>query len=247
MFQHHKLISICIGLLYMVVLQIFSSPQPVFRFLLPAFLAVLGLTYAYNRAYLKHLGQYNFWVLLRPSLLESAGFLLYLLLPGPFSRGLFFIATVAIIAVFESLLANFSENVLLNQTLLTAFGFAYAFLGFSQYFPSFGFLYLLSFFASAFLIARCFYEFIPHQGNIKLLNALGVAFLSTQVFWGISLLPFDFAALAVLMFLFFYVLLVLNYFSLFQTLTLKKIKFYFGLAGLSVILVFAATKWGIIK
>lgn len=247
MFQHHKLISVCLGLLYMVVLQIFSSPQPVFRFLLPAFFGVLAVTYAYNRAYLRHLNQYNFWTVLRPALLQSSGFLIYLLLPGTFSRGVFFVASVFFLSVFESLITNQSENVILNQTLITAFNFAYGFFGFSQYFPSFGVFYLIGFFACAFLIARSFYEFIPHAANIKLLNALGVAFLSAQVFWAVSLLPFDFSALAILLFDFFYVLLVLNYYSLFHTLSLKKVKLYFGLAGVSLVIVFLATQWGIIN
>lgn len=230
----------------MVILAAFSNPVPIFRFLLPAFVGVLLITFLYNRWYLKKLDKYNFWTLLRPLLLQSSGFLLFQLLPGPFYRGLFFVSIVALITVFEITLAKFSENVLLSETLIIAFGFYFAFFGLLQYFPSFGYWYLFAVFIAMFLLARCFYEFVPHGQEVKLLNALIVSFLSAQVFWAASLLPFHFSALSVLALNFFYVILILNYHALFNNLSVKKTKFYLSLAVVSLILVFSATPWMII-
>ena len=246
MLQYHKIISIVLGLLFLVVLQAFSNPLPIFRFLLPAFLGLLAITYFYNRNYLRSLGKENFWVLMRPSLLLTSGFLLFLVLPGPISRGFFFVATVAMIATFEILLANYSENLMLNEAIITAFGFCFAFSRFAQDFPSFQYLYVLGVFGGLLLITRCFYEFIPHSNNAKWLNALVVAFLSAQIFWAASFLPFHFSVLAILMVNFFYAMLALNYYRLFNTLNLQKIKFHLALSGISLALVLSATPWRII-
>ena len=243
MLDTHKIISIALGLLFTVVLAIFSNPVPDFRFLLPAFMAVLMVTFFYSPFYLKSLGKYNFCVILRPLLLQSSGFLLFLLLPGPFYRGLFLVVTAALIAILEITLAKFSENALLNETLLIAFGFYFSFFGFVQYFPAFASWYLLGVFMALFLLARCFYDYVPHGSNMKLLNALVASFLGTQIFWASTFLPFHYSALAVLGVSFFYVILVLNYHFLFNILSPKRAKLYLFLAGISLVLVFSATPW----
>lgn len=246
MLNYHKFISAVLGLLYMIVLVAFSNPVPIFRFLLPAFVGVLLITFFYNRYYLKKLDKYNFWILMRPLLLQTGGFLMYFVLLNSSYRGLFLISSAILIAIFEIMLANFSENVLLNETLIIAFGFCFAFFGLLEYFPSFGYLYLFGAFIAMFLLARCFYEFVPHEREVKLLNALMVSFLSAQVFWAANFLPFHYSALGILALDFFYVVLVLNYHSLFNNLSVKRAKFYLSLAAVSLILVFSATPWTII-
>ena len=246
MLNYHKIFSIGLGLLFMVVLQVFSTPQPIFRFLLPAFLGVLAITFFYNRWYLRQLGKYNFWIIIRPLLLETSGFFVYLLLFDSFSRGVMLVISVFLIAGFEIMLANFSESVMLNETLIAAFGFCFAFFGFLWWVPPLSYLYFAGLFLSLFLLARCFYDFLPQDGRAKWMNALTVSFLSIQVFWAASFLPFHYSALSILVLNFFYLALVLNYHNLFHTLTAQKVKFYFSLSIISLVVVFSATPWTII-
>lgn len=247
MLNYHKIISFGLGLLFMVTLQIFSNPIPVFRFLLPAFLGVLAITFFYNRWYLRALNKYNLWVILRPALLQTSGFLMYLFLPDSFFRGIFLISTVILISLFEIMLANFSENLIINESLIIAFAFCFAFFGFLWWFPDFAYLYFFGIFASLLLLARCFYDFLPQNNSQKWLNALVVAFLSAQIFWAASYLPFHYSVMAILLLDFFYLILLLNYYYLFHTLTAKKIKFYLLLSVFSLAMVFMATPWTIIE
>src|SRR5882724_5490584 len=101
MLKYHKLIPFCIGLVFLIVLEKFATPQPVFRFLLPAFLIYLLVILFYNRWYLKALDKYNFWLGLRSMLLLAAGFGIFLGLFNDFLRGLFLIVSVILITFFE--------------------------------------------------------------------------------------------------------------------------------------------------
>jgi len=181
------------------------------------------------------------------ALLQFAGFLLLLILPGPFFRGIFFVVSVVIITVFEATLGNYSENLLINEILITAFGFIFALMGFTQYFPGFYYLIFPVAFAAFMLMSRSFYESTPHPEQIKWLNALIIGLVSSQVFWAVSFLPFHFSAMAILALNFFYLALVLNYYYLFQILSSKKIKYYLMLSGITILLVFSSTPWNIIN
>ncbi|MBI3231484.1 MAG: hypothetical protein HYZ51_00145 [Candidatus Doudnabacteria bacterium] len=246
MLKYHKIFSIALGLLFMVVLVVFSNPTPVFRFILPAFLAVLLLTFLYNRWYLQALNKYNIWLIIRPLLLETSGFIMYLLLLNSFFRGGFLVATVFFIAVFEIMLANFSENLLLNETLLTAFAFCFSFFGFSWWVPGFLYLYFFGLFLALLLLSRSFFDYTAQTSGIKWLNAFIASFLSVQIFWASSFLPFHYSVLAILLLNYFYVLVVLDYHSLYNTLSPKKVKFYFSLAGICLLFAFSATPWTIV-
>ncbi|MEK7618227.1 MAG: hypothetical protein AAB410_03700 [Patescibacteria group bacterium] len=247
MINYHKIFSLSLGLLFLVTLQVFSNPIPVFRFLLPAFLGVLAITFFYNRWYLQALNKYNIWVILRPALLQTSGFLMYLFLTDSFFKGVFLISAVLLISVFEIMLANFSENLIINESIIIAFAFCFSFFGFQWWFPNFTYLYFFGIFASLLLLARCFYDFLPQSNNAKWLNSLVVAFLSAQIFWAANYLPFHYSATAILLLDFFYLILLLNYHYIFHTLTIKKIKFYLLLSVFSLVAVFMATPWTIIE
>lgn len=246
MLNAHKIISVVLGLLYMIVLQVFSNPVPVFRFLLPAFLGVLLTTFLYNLYYLRHQEKYNFWVVIRPLLLQASGFLLFLVLFNSFYRGMFFILSVMLITFFELTLTKYSENILLSEILIVLFGFIYALMGLLQTFPSLGYWFLIAVFLALFLLARAFFEFIPGEPKMKLLNGLVISFLGAEIFWSASFLHFHYSVLAALTFIFVYVMLVLNFHYLLRTLTAKQIKFYLSLAGVSLLLIFSATPWTIV-
>jgi hypothetical protein len=134
MFKYHKFTSFAIGALYLVMLLAFSTPQPVFRFLAPAFLLYCGLVTYYNKGYLQHLQKYNFWVLVRPLLLFVSGFGNFFLLPNGGLRGTYLVTAFVIIFLIELALGNFAENLLINETLIIAFGFFITLTAFNQYF-----------------------------------------------------------------------------------------------------------------
>ncbi len=127
--KNHKLVSFGIGLLFLLVLQKYAVPEPIFRFLLPAFLGYLILVVLYNRWYLKKIQKYNFWALLLPELLMAAGFGVFLVTHSPALRGIFLTSAVLIITFSEIILGNMAENLMLNQTLIIAFGLFYGLFG----------------------------------------------------------------------------------------------------------------------
>jgi hypothetical protein len=247
MLKQHKFISFVWGLLFLIVLQIFATPEPVFRFLVPAFLLYVAVVTAYNRWYLLQAQKYNFWIALRPMLLLFSGFGLFLIIPSQFLRGLFLIISVAVITFFEIILGNFAENILLNETLLIAFGLFFSFAAFYQYTPGYGFLYLAGVFAGSSLLARSFYEFTPQPASGKLAGSLILGLFCGEFFWALNFLPLHFSALAIILFNLFYFCLILNYYYLFHILNFKKIQFHlFLIAGCSLA-VLIATPWKIIQ
>jgi hypothetical protein len=108
MFAYHKYLSAAIGVLFVIVLQSFSVPLPIFRFLIPAFLGYVVLVGLYNYHYLKFLEKYNFWLWVKPMMILGSAFGLFILLPTDFLRGMFLLGSVAVISFFEIFLGNFS-------------------------------------------------------------------------------------------------------------------------------------------
>ncbi|HVY68197.1 MAG TPA: hypothetical protein VHA30_04870 [Patescibacteria group bacterium] len=244
MLKYHKLTAFCLGLVFLVVVQKFATPAPVFRFLLPAFLAFAAAATLYNRWYLKQIGKYNFWLALRPVLLLCAAFGIFLFLPSEFSRNIFLLLTAGVIAFFEIILGNLAENLLLNETLIVAFGLFESLAAVAQYIPNFGSLCLAGVFAASGLLARSFYEFLPQPETTKTLGALLIGLFCAEFFWALNFLPWHFSVLGLLLFNFFYLLLILNYYYLFHTLSFKKLQFHLGLMAACTLLVLAATPWG---
>jgi len=252
MAKFHNFTSIVIGLLFLAVLQTFSNPSPIFRFLIIALILLLALVTYYNWRYLKEIQKYNIWLLIRPILLMLSGFGLFLSIPNPAIRSMFLIITVFVIAFFEAFIGKFAENLLINETLVIAFG---AFLSiFEAYFyapfigkPLVSFLYLLGFFLFVVLITRSFYEFAPKSVKIKWLASLIISLLSTEFLWALSFLYFHFSVLAFLLFNFYYFCLILNYYYYFNTLNAKKIQFHLAFIFFSSLLVLLATPWKIIS
>jgi hypothetical protein len=247
MLKHHNLISFGLGLAFLIILQRFATPEPIFRFLVPAFLFIAAVIVFYDRWYLKQIGRYNVWVLMRPLLLLFSLFGIFLVIPTDAIRGLFLIASVLAITIFQILLPNQAENVLLNETLLIAFGLFFSFFAAYHYFPSYGPWYLVGVFVGATLLARAFYEFLPKSETVKFFNAAILGFFSCQLFWSLIFLPFHFSALSLLLFNVFYFCLILNYYHLFHILNLKKIQFHLALIVACNFLVLLATPWRVLK
>ncbi len=245
--KYHKFISVGLSLVFLVIMQEFSVPRPIFRFLVPAFFLFLLVLTAYNRWHLRQLAKDVFWNLLRPILFFSSMFGLFLIIPGNFFRGLFLLAAVILGSVFEFFLGNFAENVALNETLVIAFGFFMSLCAFALlYAPKFQTLYLGAIFFGAFLTTRSFYEFLPQENSSKLISSLVIALFSTQLFWALTFLPLHYSASALMLFNIFYFCLVLNYYQAFNTLNLRKFQFHLGLMLVCSGFIFLLTPWKII-
>jgi len=253
MLKYHKLISLLIGLLFLAVLQTFSRPVPVFRFLISAFvLYILGVAW-YNKKYLESLGKYSFWAILRPILLAFAGLGIFFFLPSEGLRSFFLLSAVGLIFSFEMFLGNFSENFLVSEILVVAFGLFLTLFGLEFYFPgvgtaavrqySFQPLYGLGIFLAVYLLARSLYEYTPLDALQKNLSAAVIGLFCTQVFWALGFLPLHYTAAAFLLLNFLYISLMLHYYHLFNNLNLKKIYFHAGLFLVCASLVFLTTPW----
>lgn len=266
MLKYHKFISVAIALLYIIVLQEFTVPYPIFRFLAPALIGFCVLVTYYNKQYLMRLGKYNLWVLSRPVLMFLSGFGIFLLLPNALFRGLFLMATFFIIYLFEYNLGNFAENLLINETLIIAFGFFVAFCGFGQYFLTFAEVnsffqatslpdwefslqpvYLAGVFLSSYLLARAFFEFIPQSASTKTVTSVILALFCTEIYWALTFLPFHYSAMAVVLLSIFYFCLMLNYYYLFRTLTFKKVQFHLILIAIASSIAIIATPWKVLE
>ncbi len=246
MLKNHKLISLCIGLGFLLVVEKFALPVPVFRLLLPALLVYAGLVTIYNRRYLKQIQKYNIWLLLRPLLLMLSLFGLFFFTLSEFFQGLFLLLGALIIVVFEMLLGNQAENILLNETLVIAFAAFYSLFGAYYYGPNYGPVYLAgAFFASLFLV-RSFYEFIPLSNKTKMVCAVAIGLFVCQLYWALIFLPFHFSILALLLFNFFYFFLILNYYHLFHVFNLKKLQFHFLFMAVTGTIALLATPWRIV-
>lgn len=254
--KYHKIVSLAVGILFVVILQELSLPKPIFRFLVPA-LALFSLAvFVYNSFYLKSLKKYNFWIALRPFLLSLSGFGIFLIIPSLFLRGIFLIASAAIFALVEYFLDSFAENILINETLLIAFGFFISLSAFTQYFPNIGsslplhlslqIAYTAAAFLAAYLTTRAFYEFTPQPDAIKNASAIAIGLFCSEFFWGLSFLPFHYSVAGLLLFNLFYFSLILNYYHMFQALNFKKIQFHLALIVLCSGIALLATPWKII-
>ena len=243
----HNLISIVFALLTLVVIQLFATPFPIFRFLFPAYFGLIGLFSWYNHWYLKKIGKYNHWLLLRNVLVYLAIFAFLLILPNPFTRGLFLILATVIIAFFEFFIGHFSETIMLNETLIMAFGFSISFCAYGWYFPKSETLLIMATLVVTFLMARSAYEFIPQPEKTKNISAAVLALFCSEIFWVLSFLPFHYSAIGLMLFSVFYFCFILNYYYLINTLNFKKFQLHLTLFVFAILLIIFITPWRILN
>jgi hypothetical protein len=247
MTKYHKIISVVFSLVFLILLQEFSVPRPIFRFLLPVFLLFLLVLTAYNKKYLETLQKYNPWTLLRPLLFYTSMFGLFLIIPGNFWRGLFLLLVVALGSIFQIFLGKFAEHVALNETLVIGFGLYMSISAFALlYAPKFQTLYLAAIFAGTFLAVRSFYEVLPQNNSIKMAASAVIALFCTELFWALTFLPLHYSAPALMLFNLFYFCLVLNYYQAFNILNIRKFQLHLGLMMLCSGFIFLLTPWKII-
>lgn len=243
--QVHLIISAVIAIAFLVIVQIFASPLPIFRFLVPAFVLYVFAVAGYNYWYLRRKDQYNFWVWMRLPLFLFAWFGLFFMVPSGLGRGLFLLVSLPIIAFFESLVGNTGQQFGWNEFLLTIAALLISLFGFSYYFMLPGVLYLFVVFASVALVVRSSFELIPHDNLVKWVAALALGLFTTELFWAISFLPLHYTALAVFTFNALYVLWIIYYHYLYKTLTRKQVQFHLILALALSVVMLLSTPWSI--
>lgn len=241
----HLIVSALVAIAFVVILQIFATPLPVFRYLIPAFFVYAGLVALYNRWYMKRGDRFNVWVWLRIPLFLLAWFGLYFLIPSLFVRGAFLLGSVPIIFFFESLAGNTGQQLGWNEFLLTAGGMLIGLFGLSYYYQLPGIIYMLFVFLAITLLVRTSLELVPHDVLVKWVASLAIGLFATELFWAVSFLPLHYSGLAIITFNALYVVWIVYYHYLYHTLTLKQVQFHLILAVLLTAVMFISTPWTI--
>lgn len=242
----HKLFSLILALLFIVAVQVFARPVPVFRFLVPSFLLYAGVLTFYNYWMLRQIGKLSFWLLIRPVLFLVALFGLLLILPTQVWRGFLLILSLPAIYFEELALGSASQHILFNEVVIAAFGFLMAVVAWSSYFPVSAAAYLFAVFGFIVLQARSAFEFTPKSGAAKWLAALAVGFFTAEFFWVLNFLPLHYSALGLILFNLFYFCWALYYYFLIGQLTPRKSQFHFALALGFSLLILLVTPWRIL-
>ncbi|MBL8030608.1 MAG: hypothetical protein JNN11_05170 [Candidatus Doudnabacteria bacterium] len=242
--NNHYWLSFFIGAGFLAVVQ--TAVGVVFkpsRFFLLIFLYILAVFF-YNKAYLQKLGQYSFYKALRLPLLILAGAVVFAIIPTPFLRALFLVVSTAVVGFFQSTVGSFSENLLLNETLVSSFG---VFMGFTAwaylYTPQNRFYVSWVVFLSVFLMSRIFFEYTTASEKAKLVSSLAVSLLMAEIFWSAGFLPQHYSTLALGLTALYYLSVVVNYNFLFSNLDFKKIQFNLIFVLICLGLVLISTPW----
>jgi hypothetical protein len=243
----HPIISGIVSVAFVVVVQLFAAPRPIFRFLLPAFLLYLGLVTIYHYIYLKRHGIFNWWLVIRPLLFLSSWFGLFFIIPDSFWRGVFLLVGVPVTYLLERMLGHQGEQLLFNETLLSAFAGLMTVTALSHYYALPSTLYLFAAFVFMLLLIRASFESMPQSKQVKWTSAVCLALALAEVFWAASFLPLHYSALGLLAFNVFYCTWTLCYYFLYNHLTAKKIQFHVILALLFTAVVAAVTPWRILQ
>lgn len=241
----HLILSAVIAILFLVITQIFASPLPIFRFLVPAYIVYVLVVAGYNYWYLKRRDQFNVWLWLRLPLFLLTWFGLFSLIPSVLGRGLFLLISLPIILFFESLVGNTGQQFGWNEFLLTIAALLISLFGLSYYFILPGVIYLMLVFLSVSVVVRSSFELIPHDPMVKWVAALALGLFTTELFWAVSFLPLHYTALAVFTFNVLYVLWIIYYHYLYETLTRKQVQFHLILALILAIIMLMSTPWSI--
>ncbi len=246
--KYHIWFSAAIGVAFLVVLQTSVNPRFSFTRLVPWLIFLVGAVFLYNKSFLTSIGQYSVWKALRIPLLILAGSAAFLVAPSPFLRALFLLSGVVVITFFESAFSSFSENLLLNEILFSAFALFLGSGGFAfLYTPQNRFYVSLGVFAYIVLLSRCFFEYAPVSKKTKLISSLGVGLLISEMFWAAGFLPQHFSAVAIFLLAFYNLVLVMNFHYFFNNLDFRKIQFHIMFAAACIVLVFLFTPWQIIN
>lgn len=244
--KYHRIISAILSIAFLVVVQIFATPQPIFRYLIPAFVGLLAVFALYNWVYLRSEQKFNWWLWLRPLLFLVSWFGVFFIIPADWLRGLFLLVGLPLVYFIEATTSSVGQQLLFNEVLLTAFCFFMSAAAVVQYFPRFGLWYMVAVFAFTTLLSRASYEFTPLTPRNRWSSSLTIALFSTELFWALNFLPLHYSALAVILFNLFYLCWALYYYSVFNHITPKRVQFHLILAAVFIFVIVVVTPWRIL-
>lgn len=243
--KYHPVISAAVSIAFIVMLQTFAAPSPVFRFLLPAVLVFICLLQLYHWTYLKAINKFSKWQILSSALFYFGWFGVFMLLPNAGIRGVFLLLSLPVVYLLEFLISNHGEHLIHAKVLLTMLVLIYSLVGFQYYYQVSTTLILLLSFVTVYLIVQGSFELVPTANNNKLLISLCIALFLTEFFWALMFLPFHYSVIALALFNFFYVCWSLTYYYLFNKISRKRIQFHVGLALFLTIFLIFLTQWSL--
>lgn len=241
----HKIISLGFAIAFVVVVQWFAVPVPVFRFLVPAFLAFLAALIFYNWRYLLSQSDFSWWLIIRLPVFLLIWFGLLFIVPSGLGRSVFLMISVPVIFFFETLFANKGQQLAWNLFLLSSASLLLTLYGFNFYFPFNGLIYLALVFAGILLLVRISLENVPHDSRVKWLSGLVLGLFSAELFWALQFLPLHFSVLAVMSFNLLYLLWAIYYHYLYRTLTPRQIQFNALLVAVLTLIILFSSPWTI--
>lgn len=241
----HKIISAVFAIAFAVGVQLLTSGDLVFRYLVPVFLLYLLALIFYNWRYLIAQNQYTLWLLLRVPIFVLIWFGLLFILPFGALRTMFLVLSVPIIFVFETLVANKGQQLGWNIFLLSLSGLLLGLYGFHFYFPLSGLVYLGLVFLGVTVLVRTSVDSVPHPSNVKWFAALVLGLFAAEVFWILQFLPLHYSVLAMISFIILYLLWAIYYHYLYQSLTRRQIQFNLLLVIVFSIIILISSPWTI--
>ncbi len=241
----HKIISIILAIAFIVVVQWFAFPVPVFRYLIPLFVLYLAAVMLYNWRYLISQQSMNAWMLIRVPIFLLVWFGLLFVIPYGFMRALFLLVSIPLIFVFETLAANKGQQLGWNLFLVSLASLQLGLFGFNFYFPLHGLMYLFLQFAGMVVLVRTMIDAVPYNNNVKWLAGLILGLFSAELFWALQFLPLHFSVLAVVSFMVLYLLWAIYYHYLYRTLTAKQIQLNVFLVLFLSVLILLSSPWTI--
>lgn len=245
--KYHKISSALGSILLIVVIQLFSTPQPVFRYLFPALLVFLIGVGVYTTVYLRGTGKHSFWAVVRTVIVFTAWIGMFFIIPSSVLRGFFLLAGLPILYYVLYTAGNTGEQLLFNELVVSAFGLFMLLASLAQYFARIGSWYVLITFLLTVVLSRATLDLTPQHLSTKWLGSIIIGLSMAELFWALSFLPLHYSVLGFILFAIFYAFWSLYYYYLFNHLTLRKVQFHLGLSLVFIILVLSTTPWGIIS
>ena len=239
----HKVVSLIFAIAFAIIMQVMTSGEPIFRFLVTTFFVFLAMLTYYNWRYLLSQERFDLWLLIRVSVFILIWFGLIFIVPLGFIRFLFLIASLPIIFIFETLVANKGQQLGWNLFLLSLASLLLGLFGFHFYFPLSGLVYLGLTFIGVALLVRISVDTVPHSGNVKWFASLVIGMFASQVFWVLQFLPLHYSVLAILSFNILYLLWAIYYHYLYQSLSRRQIQFNLLIVVIFSIVILISSPW----
>ncbi len=242
----HRVVSIVSALVLPVVLYNMAIPQPIFRFMVPVFVLLVGTIELLTWRTLRSFGEARVWAIVRSSLFYLSWVLIFFLIPNTFFQGLYIVISIPILYIGQQLVAYTGETVLITHTILASFGIIMGIVASEYYFHASGLVMSTILFIVYFLLARATYVFVPQSSVVRSVTSLLVALCAVEVYIAILYLPFHYTVVGFLTFTSFYLIWLFTYYWQFGVLTFARVKFYLFISILFTIGLLLATPWQLI-